>query len=200
MFRKDHYSDQEIIAAIKEGGRAEDQVIGYMIKKDFGRIAQLIESRSGSTADAEDIFQEGLAALMLNIKKDRFKGESSVHTYLYAICKGMWYKKFKRYVREKDYKSSLIIDDREETTPEIDLMDNEQKSLLNEIFDQLKAKCKEVLYYWGQGYAMTEIAEMLEFSGSQVAMNKKNKCLKELRGLMDHDPLVQQLVSELKIT
>ncbi|MDH3709772.1 MAG: sigma-70 family RNA polymerase sigma factor [Cyclobacteriaceae bacterium] len=198
MFKRQKYSDQQVVEAIKQGDRAEDQVISYLIEKNQGRINQLILSRSGSQEDAEDILQEALTALLFNVKRGSFKGESSVHTYLYAICKGMWYKRFKKYMREKDYQSTMIVDDRDEDTPEIDLLDEEQRSLIEQMFDQLRAKCKEVLYFWGQGYAMSEIAEKLDFSGSQVAMNKKNKCLKELRGLMDHDPLVQQLVGELR--
>lgn len=197
MFNRKKYSDQQIVEAIKEGDRAEDRVIAYLIERNQGRINQLILSRSGSQEDAEDILQEALTALLFNVKRGTFKGDSSVHTYLYAICKGMWYKRFKKYMREKDYRSAMIIDDRDENTPEIDVMDVEQRSMIVELFDQLKSKCKELLFFWGQGYAMSEIAEKLDFSGPQVAMNKKNRCLKELRGLMDHDPLVQQLVGEL---
>jgi DNA-directed RNA polymerase specialized sigma24 family protein len=90
-----------------------------------------------------------------------------------------------------------MVDDRDTDTPEVEFLDHEQKGILNQLFDQLKVKCKEVLLFWGQGYAMAEIAEQLEFSSSQVAMNKKNKCLKELHGLMDEDPLVIQLLKEL---
>ena len=197
MFKRKKFSDQQMVEAIKQGDRLENEVISYLIEKNQGRISQLIVARSGAQEDAEDVLQEALAALIFNVKTGRFKGESSLHTYLYAISKGMWYKRFKKYVREKKHHTTLIIDDQDESTPEIDLMDQEQKILLVQLFDQLKSKCKEVLYYWGQGYAMNEIADKLEFSGAQVAMNKKNKCLKELRGLMDHDPLVQQLVVEL---
>jgi len=197
MFKRRKYTDQQIVQAIETGGRSEDQVIAYMIEQNFGKISSLITSRNGSVADAEDIFQEALAALILNIKKGSFRAQSTLNTYLYSICKGMWYKKFRRYTKERDYKSGLMIDDRDLDTPEVELLDLEQKDLLNQLFDQLKTKCKEVLLFWGQGYAMAEIAERLEFSGSQVAMNKKNKCLKELHVLMEDDPTVQHLLKEL---
>lgn len=199
MFKRKKYSTQDIIRAIKAGGREEERVVGFLIENDFGKIENLILKRNGTVADAEDIFQEALAVLILNIRKGVFKGESTVHTYLYAICKGMWYKKFKRYSREADHQAGLMVYDLDEATPEVALLDGEQKALLHQLFDQLRENCKEVLLYWGMSYSMAEIADKLSFSNAQVAMNKKNKCLKQLRELMDRDFKVQGLVKALEI-
>ena len=199
MFKRKKYSTNDIIEAIKAGGREEEKAIGFLIENDFGKVENLIVKRNGTTADAEDIFQEALAVLILNVRKGAFKGESTIHTYLYAICKGMWYKRFKKYTRESGQEAGLMVNDVDEGTPEIALLNEEQKTLLHQLFDQLRENCKAVLLYWGMSYSMTEIADMLSFSNAQVAMNKKNKCLKQLRKLMDEDVKIQSLVTALEI-
>ncbi|MDN5216775.1 sigma-70 family RNA polymerase sigma factor [Fulvivirgaceae bacterium BMA12] len=199
MFKRKKYNTEALISAIKSGGRQEEEAIGFLIEKDYGKIENLIVKRNGSVADAEDIFQEALTVLILNIRKGAFKGESTVHTYLYAICKGMWYKRFKKYTRESDHHAGMMVHDLDEETPEAVMLDEEQKSLLHQLFDQLRENCKEVLLYWGMSYSMTEIADMLSFSNAQVAMNKKNKCLKQLKKLMGEDSKVQGLIMALDV-
>lgn len=191
-------SSASLVADIKNGGRKEDEAIAYMIEHNYDKIKYFIINKSGSEADAEDIFQEGLAAMILNVRKGSFKGDSSIHTYLYAICKGMWFKRFKKYVRDKDYKKSLDEPTTDFDTPFVKVIGEEQKQLLGKLFDKLRAKCKEVLFLWGQSYSMTEISQQLEFANAQVAMNKKNKCLKELRRLMTEDDSVKALLVDLK--
>ncbi len=199
MFKSKKLDTHSIIAMIKAGGRDEERAISYLIDEDYGKIKTLILQRNGAEPDAEDIFQEALSALILNIRKGVFKGDSSIHTYLYAICKGMWYKRFRKFSKESEYQSGMIVHDVDDSTPEVNVFANEQKQLLHQLFDRLREKCKELLLYWGMNYAMDEIAEKLEFSNAQVAMNKKNKCLKQLRKLMDEDAGVKDLVAELII-
>jgi len=197
MFRKKKYSDELLVNAIKTGGKEEDDAITYLIKNEYGKIENLIIKRNGSVADAEDIFQEAISVLIMNIRNGTFKGESSIATYLFAICKSMWFKRFKKYIRETDYQTNMIAYDVDESTPEIEILEDEQKALLNELFGRLRENCKELLLWWGSSYSMAEIADKLNFSNAQVAMNKKNKCLSQLRNLMDQDPKVQMLVKEL---
>ncbi len=200
MFKSKKYDTQSLITSILKGGREEEKAISFLIDENYGKIKTLILQRNGSEPDAEDIFQEALSVLILNIRKGSFKGDSTIHTYLYAICKGMWYKRFRKYSKESEYQSGMIVHDVDESTPEVSVFELEQKQLLHQLFDRLRDKCKELLLFWGMSYAMDEIAEKLEFSNAQVAMNKKNKCLKQLRKLMDEDDGVKGLVAELNIS
>ena len=77
------------------------------------------------------------------------------------------------------------------------LLSQGQKSLLLTLFDELREKCREVLYLWAAAYSMAEIAEELAYASPQVAMNKKNKCLKQLQDLIGSDKKVQSLLKEL---
>ena len=197
MFVKRKYTSQTVVEDIKSGGIRENRAITYLIREYEGKIRAFITSRNGSTEDAEDVFQEGVTAMIMNIKADKYKGDSSIQTYLYAICKGIWYKKFNKNVRDRENKSTLTVAEIDHDTPEFMVLEEEQKSLIENLFDKLRSKCKETLYLWGQSYSMQEIADELGFKNSQVAMNKKNKCLNELRNLMKENTSVIRLVNEL---
>jgi RNA polymerase sigma factor (sigma-70 family) len=197
MFGFKKYSDEALLEDLKSGGIKEGKAISQLIKTNKEKINALVLRSNGSTADAEDILLEGITALILSIRKGNFRGESSIHTYLYAICKGAWFKKFKKYAKEQEYKRSLVVVEEDANTPEISMMNLEQKQLLLTLFDELKEKCKEVLYLWASAYNMNEIAEQLSYNNAQVAMNKKNRCLKQLHELIGNDNKVQSLLKEL---
>jgi RNA polymerase sigma factor (sigma-70 family) len=198
MFGKKERTDEQLVHDIISGGRDEEQAIAYLLKRDFPKISHLVVQRNGSVEDAEDIIQEAIGVLLFNIKRKVFKGESSISTYLFAICKGMWYKRFQKYVRERNYQSSLQVDDRDDDTPEVQILDEEQKDLLEKLFDQLKEGCKEVLFRWSLGESMDDIAKSLSFKNSQIAMNKKNKCLNELHERMEQDSAIASLAHGLR--
>ena len=91
----------------------------------------------------------------------------------------------------------LWVEDEAVDSVEHKLLDTERRGQLELIFDRLKEKCKEVLLAWANGYAMQEIAEQLAYTSAQVAMNKKNKCLKELHQMIHHDPSLAGVLKSL---
>lgn len=197
MFGFKKYSDEALLADLKSGGTSEGKAISQLIKANKEKINALVLRSNGSVADAEDVLLEGITALILSVRKGNFRGDSSIHTYLYSICKGIWFKRFKKYAKEQDYKRNLVVVEEDMNTPEISMMNGEQKKLLLTLFDELKEKCKEVLYLWASAYSMNEIAEQLSYNNSQVAMNKKNRCLKQLHEMIGNDKKVQSLLKEL---
>ncbi len=197
MFRKTKYRDENLLSDILFGGLAEEKAITYLIKKNWEKIRQFVMSRKGKIEDAEDVLQEGITELVINIRKERFNGESALATYLFAICKNIWFKKYKKLDREADFKSlaqSGIIDKK---SPENLVIEAEQKANILALFDHLKVKCREVLYLWGLNYSMKEIAKELGYSSEQVAMNKKNLCLKELHQKLTTDKGIIKIKNEL---
>ena len=73
------FTDAEMIAAIKEGGRSLDKVLNYIYHQSGFResIVNYVIKYKGSREDAEDIFQDGLSRMVMNIKKGKFQEETS---------------------------------------------------------------------------------------------------------------------------
>ena len=53
------------------------------------------------------------------------------------------------------------------------------------MLEQLGNACQKVLRLWAQHFSMTEIANELGYKNSQIAMNKKNRCLGKLRDSLE---------------
>lgn len=197
MFKRSEPTNAALVANIRAGNRSEEQALLLLIKRNYPQLRQFILRHQGQEVDAEDIFQEALTALVLNVKKGSFKGESSIHTYLFAIGKSLWYKRFGRESRRSEKELALVQEDVEKDTAEFRLLDTERREQLGVIFDRLKEKCKAVLLSWANGFSMQEIAKQLDYTSAQVVMNKKNKCLKELHQMIHHDPSLAGLLKSL---
>jgi len=197
MLRKTETTDVALANNIKAGGRMEENAIRYLIQRNYPLLEQFILQNKGDKADAEDVFQEALTALVVNIRKDRFKGDSSIHTYLFAIGKGIWYKRFRKRNRQRDRETSIEMEETDTETAEVHLLNEEQNQVLKQVFGQLREKCADVLFLWASSYSMKEIAERLGYGSAQVVMNKKNKCLKQLHEQMHDDPALVNLLKAI---
>jgi hypothetical protein len=107
-------------------------------------------------------------------------------------------KKSLHWNKNLNFRVSAGIIKQLQATPEISMLDTEQKSWLEKIFTLLREGCKDVLMMWASSFSMQEIAAQLKFSNAQVAMNKKSKCLKQLHQLLADRPDLQQLLRGLR--
>lgn len=197
MMNRLSYTDEELIQAIKKGGRQCDDAMEYLYRRHVDQTIAFIVTRNGSREEAKDVFQDSLVNLLVSIREGKFEGKSTINTYLYAISKNLWYRRFNRSIREDDYKTTNQGPEAGELTPEISLMDNDQQKLVGDLLNSLKAKCREVLILWAQKFAMKEIADQLGYQNEQVVRNKKNHCLKELKERVRNNPQARSLIHEL---
>ncbi|MEM6345560.1 MAG: sigma-70 family RNA polymerase sigma factor [Bacteroidota bacterium] len=191
------YTDKQIIEAIRSGGTQCEAMMAYLYPRYVNQIIAFVRERGGKEAEAEDIYQDAIVNLLLAIQDGRFEGRSAVSTYLFAISKNLWYRRFRRHNLEDDYRATLPGDEQDANTPEVLLLEADQHSLLFEVLDQLKDKCREVLGLWSQKYNMKEIAERLGYQNDQVVRNKKNLCLKELKNKLRDQPALRTVLREM---
>src|SRR3954468_11900585 len=109
MIKGSTYSDAGLLAAI----RSEDQLNNaiYFIYQQYSQTIQsFILANSGMPADAEDIFQETVVIFIDLVKKDKFRGEASVKTFLTAIARYRWLNELKKRerseIREKAFENN----------------------------------------------------------------------------------------------
>jgi RNA polymerase sigma factor (sigma-70 family) len=191
------YTDQEIVQSVRQGGLACEKVMEYLYERYVNQIIAFVRERSGTEEEAKDIYQDAIVNLLLAIQDGRFEGRSAVSTYLFAISKNLWYRRFRRQNLEGDYRATLTDAETDTHTPELLLLETDRQMQLNDILDQLKEKCREVLSLWSQKYAMKEIAERLGYQNDQVVRNKKNLCLKELKNKLSQQPEIREKIREL---
>ena len=69
---------------------------GKLYNDNFYKISKFVQNNSGHEADAEDLFQDAMMVLVEKLRQDQFQLTASIDTYVYAICKNLWFKKLRR--------------------------------------------------------------------------------------------------------
>lgn len=102
--------DEEIIAKIKSG-RDKDETFTLLMNKYKERIYWHIRRLVVSNEDAEDILQETFVKVYFNM--DKFKGNSSIYTWLYTIATnecGQLFRKRKIITSSYDDSSQVLLE------------------------------------------------------------------------------------------
>ncbi len=184
------YSDHEIILRIKKGGMEEDRAIAYLLKTNEKSVYSFVLKNSGNRDAASTLLVEGVTELILNIRSDKFEGQSSISTYLYSICRSLWLRKLKQDKRSVELSDQKMNNLADEPSNPIDL--DKLRFDLNDLLKNIGEQCKTVLEMWSVHYSMSEIAESMRYKNAQIAMNKKNRCLTQLKAMVSTNPALRE--------
>ena len=176
-----------MLRAIKREER--NRALKVIYQENFPAIAAYIQKNSGRPEDAEDLFQDGLLAFYEQVINGRFKVNSSIKTYLFAICQNKWRKRLRKASTKNESLGNEIDFASNGALALDEIIADEESKTLADLLGQLGGDCQKVLllYYYDRK-RMKEIAELMSFSGEQVAKNKKNRCLKKLKEIAQQVP------------
>jgi RNA polymerase sigma factor (sigma-70 family) len=189
MKKKAEFTDTGLISSL-QSDPSPDEAIRFLYRTYYHITAAYIRQNSGTAEDAEDIFQEVVLLFIDIIKKDKFRGESSVGTFLYALTRNIWLnelnKRGKSKLREEKFEKGKEI-----TSLDVShlIADREVKKELMTLVDTLGETCKKILLaFYFENQTMREILNSLSYENEQVVRNKKYKCLKQLEQIMTSRP------------
>lgn len=190
------YSDTELIEAIKAGGTSRQRAIRYIYNtKGFSqKIIQFVKANSGNMQDGQDMFHEGIIVLDKNIRQDKFRGDSSLSSYLYSICRFLWMNQIRKKAKVDYTEDNQRLDEVEVENPESMTVTDERKKILNFVVSQLGERCQKILEMWKLSYSMEEIAEKLGFSSAAMARKNKYRCHKSLMKYLEKHPDMAELL------
>jgi len=130
--------------------------------------------------DALEVFQQGMTVLFEKIDSGKLVSiDSTMKTYLYAICRNVLLKRFRSVQREV-----MAGDDLPEVTVELppnmdELSENDRR--MQRAVKQLNSGCQKLLdLFFYKGYDISAIAEDMEYKSLDVVRTKKYKCLRQL--------------------
>ena len=138
---------------------------------------------------AEDIYQDAFLALHQNIQNGKLVNLTvPLRTYLFQIGKNKIYDYFKKVKVDVDMDDISHIVTAENELGDFDSIyadeeETEQRDLIvYNTVSQMESPCKEVLsYYYWDDKSMKEIADLMNYSSSDVAKTQKSKCMKKVR-------------------
>lgn len=165
-------------------GNPED-LLKQLYADNYPWLENYVRQNSGNSADAEDIFQESIAAAWINLKEDRFKGnKAQFYAYLRQICRYKWINQIRSADRSKVIYSDALLDKEVGVNGHEVLKEQLQQSgLLQECFARLGARCKQVLRLFY--YKRKSLGEIAADTGNTEESIKtiKYRCMMQLRKL-----------------
>lgn len=164
---------------------APDLALRKVYADNFPWLQQYIRQHTGSVEDAQDIFQESVAAAWLNLKEGRFKGSrEQFNAYVRQICKYKWINLLKSAPR-RNMRLTEDLSVFESGDDGIEALGEQirQSKLLTQCFSQLGEKCRQVLglFY----YKRQPLGKVAEAMGNTEESIKtiKYRCMTKLRKL-----------------
>jgi len=193
-----NFPDSELVANLRTGKRM-DETIKAIYRKHFDSLSWYVMNNSGSRQDAEDVFQEVMVAFIELVQKDKFRGESSVKTFLYSLNRHTWLNELKRrgrsLAREEKYEKGQV-----QTEPDTSdlIADREGRNEVMRLVGELGETCRKILLlFYYENFSMKEILDATEYENEQVVRNKKYKCLKQLEQMITENPILKQTLKNL---
>jgi RNA polymerase sigma factor (sigma-70 family) len=176
------YSDAGLLAAIRNKDTL-DEAIRFIYRHYSDTISSLIINNSGNLHDAQDIFQETVVTFIETVEKDKFRGESSIKTFLVAIARNTWLNELKRRERS-EHREEVYEKSKPEEEPDV-----------SELLGKLGESCKKILtFFYYENLSMKEMLDHLPYENEQVVRNKKYKCLQQLTGLLKDNPVIAKMI------
>lgn len=192
------FSDAEMVANLRAGNML-DESIKTLYLNYFESLAWYVMNNSGSRQDAEDIFQEVIVSFIELVKNDKFRGESSIKTFLFSLNRHTWLNELKRrgraLAREEKYEKGQ---ERTEMDVSHIIAGREAKQQVVKLIEQLGETCKKILLlFYYENLSIRQILESLHYENEQVVRNKKHKCLKQLEQLISGNQILKASLKNL---
>ncbi len=181
-------TDQDIIVAIRSGGKSFEQTSQRLLNDHIGMMNDIKTKLNLSISDAKDLYADALSALLWNVRTGKYKGESKLSTYLYRIFYNKSVDHIRHLTTNKNEATVEMSEKLEFETPKNDerrWIISMDASKMKEHINSLGTPCKGIIMDWAfWGYGMKEIAERNDLVSADKAKKNKYSCLQKLRKLL----------------
>ena len=163
---------------LSENQQRRSAAFRQLYKECFPWVRNYVFTNNGDLEEAKDLFQDTLTTMYHNLLENKFRGESSLSSYVYAIAKNLWLMKLRKQKMETKMQTT-----HEEIENDNNIVNH---SLLNHVLDHLNDGCKKLLKsFYYESRNMSEIAEIFELGSTQAAKTKKHRCMKRLSEIVE---------------
>lgn len=178
--------DSKIITCIRTG--QNNEALAYLYKRPLSKIRKYILSNSGSTDDANDIFQDTVIVLFQHVRQGKYKEGRDLEGFLFTVAKNLWIDKVRRSKKivNRDIGMDYPISDFNDQLK--DLLSKEKTAAFRKVFEKLGENCQKILQYAiFEKLSMREISLRLGFSNENVAKSNHYRCKKQLGKIIQED-------------
>ncbi len=190
-------SDQKIIEAL--GGADEsktNEAFRYLYRSYFPMALKFVLQNNGNEAEAADVFQDVLIGFYQNIRKNRFRGDSTLKTYLYSMVRNLWLVKLKR--NQKTVNMDMGTEMKTLTSQSSTTSKEALNQMVEKLLEEIGEKCRALLKrYYFDNYSMSDIADSEGYENENSAKTQKYKCMKKLISLIEEKPHLKETIYDL---
>ncbi len=193
-----NFPDSEILANLRTDKNMAETVKA-LYRHCFESLSWYIQHNNGSLEDAEDIFQEVLVSFIEMVRNGKFRGESSVKTFLFSLNRYTWLNELKRRGRQK-VREEKFENARDTEMPDTSdfIAGRESRNELLKLVGKLGDTCRKILLlFYYENLSMREILDQTDYETEQVVRNKKYKCLKQLEQMIRSEPAIRDNLKNL---
>lgn len=172
------YNDLEIIQGIR---RKDNKILEYIYDEYFGMIYEFVSQNNGSDDDTRDVLQEAIVFIYNKINNESLELSSSFKTYLYSICRYIWYNEVRRRQREFNNIMDYAQHDRVHSDSlQFEYKHQQRYRLYQEHFSKLGKECRKVLRMFLMDCSYEHIAKVMNYKNIETAKRKKYVCKNQL--------------------
>lgn len=169
------YSNDEIIDGII---RNDQRIIEIIYKTQYPIVYGWIRKNKGTSEDTDDLFHEAFIIILRKIKAEGLYLNCSFSTYLFSICKHLWFQELRKKSRMLPIEA-LELNNPIENDSYDNLEDEKLQIFLNQL-DLLDVKCRQLLLLYCKRNSLNEIMKLMGFKNAQAVADKKKNCRKKL--------------------
>jgi len=195
------FTDNEIIEVLLHQPKLELEVLKYVYAAADPSLRKFILSNGGDNTIADDIIQDAIIVCYEKIKNGKFKLQTTLIGYIYTVGKYIWYN---RQRKEKPIVKVVSTDAYQLNTSfeenDFELFNVDKTALVDELLAEVGSSCKKILIesiYMKK--SMQEIAKSNDLKNEQVARNKKSKCLKKLRKIIEASSYFKNIFKHIEL-
>ena len=178
------HPDYRYLVALKEGN---NRLIAEIYAQHAGTVRSWIVRNSGTAAEAQDVFQEALIALLRKAQDAKFVLSCPLGGLLFQICRNLWL----NHLRKKNREDKVRIIEAEQYTPDATTVsqfeqveeENLRQQRLDKAFAQLSELCQRLLRLLVEGQSAAEAAQVLGMNDANTVYRRKHACVSRWREL-----------------
>jgi RNA polymerase sigma factor (sigma-70 family) len=163
-----------------QGLRKNDPAtVRALYKKHFPTVRSYVLQNSGTTTDAQDVFQEAMAVLWLRLREGHLAPDGDPGGFLFRVCKNKWLD----ILRSAAHKHMKMVHDDRHNHVEADVPDDTEERLhrLRGVYEKLDDKCRTVLdRFYFERKDLATIAMELGVEEESIR-TMKYRCMMKLR-------------------
>ena len=187
--------DLELVIALQQADI--NRPVKELYNSYFDMLTGFIRTKGADSDEAADIFQETILVFIEAVRAGKFKGDSSIKSYLFGIAKNLWLEEIRSSERRKRRQQVF-----QQAAPTIEstearLFNKEMQKTWLQLLGSIGSVCKGILVgFYYEKLPMKELLDKVSFASEQALRNKKAKCMKSLKEfLLKHPAIINQLKS-----